>query len=156
MATVAQLRQHLGTLATILWNYGATFPTPTLDDYQSGEVGFELTAVLPGADLPNAAKIKLAEVWAPARPGEFRLHEYAYDLVEHPLDRRRAFHRHDEDHFLREFGVAVHEHCEDQLGRPRCEHYFGLPIDAYEAIRRITSLWGQPAALGCAQLRCMG
>jgi hypothetical protein len=39
------------------------------------------------------------------------------------------------DYFAREFAVVVHEHCEERLGEPTCRHHYGLPIDAYEAIR---------------------
>ncbi|MDA8238054.1 MAG: hypothetical protein M0T75_09270 [Chloroflexi bacterium] len=156
MATLVELRQYLGTLATILWNYGATFPVPTLDNYETGEVGFEFAAALPGAVSPEPAEIKLVEIWVPARHGDFHPGGYLYDFVEHPLNRRMAFHRHDEAYFVREFGVVVHEHCEERLKQPKCNHCFGLPVNAYEAIRRFVSLWGQPAALGCAGLRCIG
>ncbi len=38
---------------------------------------------------------------------------------------------------------------------PTCGHYYGLPIDAAEAIRRFTILWGQTGPLGCERLRCI-
>lgn len=155
MTSVARLRGHLGTLAAILWNYGGSFAPPTLDEYDSGEMGFRFAAALPGADAPKPAELRLAEVWAPVRPGDYRLHEYAYDFIDYPFDRRRAFHRHDPDHFVADFGVVVHEHCEERLGRPECAHYYGLPVDAYEAIRRLLSDWGQPGPLGCRRLRCL-
>ena len=156
MATVDQLRRYLGTLSAILWNYGATFAVPTLDRYDLGEVGFGFSALLPGSTSPRPAAIALAEIWAPEGPTEFHRREYAYDFVEHPRDRRRSFHGHDPEHFSREFGVLVHEHCEERLGHPACGHYYGLPVDAYEAIRRFASLWGQPEPLGCEDLRCIG
>lgn len=154
MATPLQLQSYLGRLAATLWNFGAEFPVPTLDSYDSGEMGFSFTARMPGSDAPKAATIKIVEIWAPDA-GEFVRVEYDYDFVEHPLNRRRAFHRHFEDYFLREFGVTVHEHCEEILGMPACEHYFGLPVDADEAIRHFTIRWGQPGPLGCDQLRCI-
>lgn len=156
LATIHDLQLHLGRLATILWNYGATFPVPTLDAYEdTGNVGFELVAELPGLAPPKPAIIKMSEIWESAGAPDFRRREYAYDFVEHPLGRRRAFHSHHAEHFAREFDVLVHEHCEEVLGQPKCDHYFGLPVDGYEAIRRFTSLWGQPVPLGCADLRCM-
>jgi len=154
VATLPQLQSRLGRLAATLWNFGAEFPTPTLDSYDSGEVGFSFTAVMPGVDLPKAAIIRIVEIWAPASQ-EFVLVEYDYDSVEYPLNRRRAFHRHSEQAFLRAFGVTVHEHCEESLGSPACDHYYGLPVDADEAIRRFTIIWGQPGPLGCDQLRCI-
>ena len=90
----------------------------------------------------------MAELWVPESDGGFRRAEYAYDFLEHPLNRRRSFHGHDPDHFGREFGVLVHEHCEEVLGAPECSHYYGLPVDGYEAIRRFSILWGQPGSLG--------
>ncbi len=156
MATLYELQVHLGTLATILWNYGASFPVPVLEQYaDTGNVGFELIAELPGSHTPRAAHIKLSEIWSPGLKGDFVRREYEYDFAEHPLDRRRAFHSNHPEHFAREFHVLVHEHCEEVLGKPACDHYYGLPVDGYEAIRRFASLWGRPAPLGCANLLCM-
>ena len=156
MATLVEVQDHLCTLAAILWNLGATFPSPTLDQYQdTGNVGFELTAELPGADSPRPGVIKLSEIWAATTRGQFSRLEYAYDFLEHPLRRRRAFHSHDSAAFAGAFRVLVHEHCEETLGAPLCDHYFGLPVDAYEAIRRFTILWRQPGPIGCAELQCM-
>ena len=155
MATVRDVRQHLGSLAAILWNYGATFPVPTLDAYAAGELAFSIIADLPGETTPRPAEVRLAEIWRAERVNELIRAAYSYDFIDYPLARRRAFHGHDPDHFGREFGVLVHEHCEERLGTAACDHYFGLPIDGYEAIRRFMATWGQPLALGCSQLRCM-
>jgi hypothetical protein len=155
MTTLYELRGHLGTLAATLWNYGATFAVPTLDTYNSGEVGFSFSAELPGSEIPKPAVIRLAEIWALDGPDDFGRREYEFDFIEYPLDRRRAFHGHDPDHFAREFQILVHEHCEEHLGSPACGHYYGLPITGFEAIRQFTSLWGQPVLLGCARLRCI-
>lgn len=104
MATVLKVRRHLGTLSTIVWNYGATFPVATLDSYGTGEMGFSFTAMLPGSDRAKPAEVRLLEVWGTVGPDDFRLTEYAYDFIEHPLVRRRAFHRHDQDHFSESWG----------------------------------------------------
>lgn len=155
MATLLEIRRYLGTLAAILWNYGATFPVPSLDEYGVGEVGFSFRAELPGATTPRPAEIRLAEIWGPGDAGALTRREYEYDFVDHPLARRRAFHGHDPDHFARAFGVLVHEHCEDELGSPTCAHYYGLPVNGFEAIHQFTAIWGQTAQLGCSGLRCM-
>jgi hypothetical protein len=157
VATVEALQDHLGTLAVILWNFGASFPVPTLDQYaDTGNLGFSFSAQLPGPDLPASASIKLSEVWEPAgSPGEFDRTEYEYDFIEHPRNRRRAFHSTQRQFYARHFGVLVHEHCEEVLGAPVCGHYYGLPVTAYEAIAMFTAIWGQPGPLGCAELRCM-
>ncbi len=156
MATIPELQGYLGDLAAILWNFGAEFPGPTLDPYSDGSYGFAISALLPGSATPRPALIKLMETWTPSRRGQYSLSEYDYDFIEHPLNRRRAYHRHDVGDFLRGFGVTVHEHCEEVLERPACDHYMGLPLDGYEAIRRFTILWGQPGPLGCPRLRCIG
>jgi hypothetical protein len=155
MATRLEIREHLGLLSTILWNYGADFPVPALDDYESGDVGFSFSAALPGWSEPPPAMIKLAEIWEPTRPDRFTRVEYAYDFIDYPIARRRAFHGHDPAFFGREHGVLIHEHCEERLGFPECSHYHGLPITGFEAIRQFASLWGQTTPLGCADLRCM-
>lgn len=155
MAGQQELQQYLGSLSAILWNFGAAFPVPTLDVFDSGELGFAFDAVLPGADIPRPAVIRLSEIWQPTQPTGYRRLEYAYDFMEYPLDRRRAFHGHDPDHFAQEFGVLVHEHCEERLGKPMCRHYYGLPVDGFEAISAFVRLWGQTLPLGCADLRCM-
>jgi hypothetical protein len=156
VTTVHVLRNHVGRLATILWNYGAEFPQPVLDPYDDGSYGFEIEATLPGMGTPKPAVIKLVETWERVERGDYAIAEYDYDFIEYPLNRRRAFHRHDEVDFVRSFGVAVHEHCEEVLNQPACQHYLGLPVNAYEAIRRFTTLWGQPGPLGCADVPCIG
>ena len=56
MATLGELQVHLGRLATILWNYGASFPVPTLDSYlDTNNVGFDFTAELAGSHAPEPA-----------------------------------------------------------------------------------------------------
>ena len=70
-STPHDLQSYLGTLSTILWNYGATFAAPTIDTYDSGEVGFAFSAELPGPTAPKPAVIKMAEIWAPTGPGGF-------------------------------------------------------------------------------------
>ena len=157
MATPTDLRNHVGRLAAILWNYGASFPVPSLDAYEdTGNLGFAFTADLAGSDYPGPAIVKLSEIWTPGQAhGQFDRYEYEYDFVEHPLDRRRAFHLTEPEYFAREFGVLVHEHCEEILNAPDCDHYYGLPVTAYEAIDKFTAMWGQPGPIGCAGLRCM-
>lgn len=150
-----QLRRYLGGLTVYLRNFGAIVPEPTLDRYPTGEVGFELAADLPGSDRPRPARVRVGEIWGPRGDGYDRV-EYLYDLIDYPMDRRRAFHSHDTAVFARRFGVLVHEHCEEGLGRPTCRHYHGVPVaNGYEALERLLSTWGQEGSLGCADLRCV-
>jgi len=156
VAALNELQDYLGRLSTILWNYGASFPVPAVVRYEDTlNVGFEFTAALPGPSSPQPAIIKLSEIWAPVQKDVYDRREYEYDFVEHPLNRRRAFHGHHPEYFLRNYQVVVHEHCEEILKQPTCLHYYGLPVNGYEAIQRFASLWGQLGPLGCNSLRCM-
>lgn len=154
-ATLLHLRRHADTLATILWNHGADVSGPFLDRYDETNIVVTVSAHLPGPAVPAATEVVLQEVWEPVTEERYRRIEYAYDLIDHPLNRRRAFHAHDAPQFIAEFDVVTHEHCEETLGAPACQHYFGLPVDAYDAVRRFTMIWGRPDPLGCDDLRCM-
>jgi hypothetical protein len=154
-STLLDIRRHAATLSTILWNHGADVTGPFVDRFEARTVVVTVSAHLPGPAVPAATEVMLQEVWEPVTGGRYQRVEYAYDLIDHPWGRRRAFHAHDVRQFIAEFDVVTHEHCEEQLGAPACEHYFGLPVDAYDAVRRFTMIWGRPDPLGCADLRCM-
>lgn len=153
--TLVELQRHVDTIGAILWNQGADVEGPFLVEYDSRGFAFTVAADLPGHVRPRPAAMVLTEVWLPIAPDRYRRTEYAYDLVDHPNARRRAFHAHDRSHFAGEFDTVTHEHCEESLGSPACEHYIGTPLDAYEAIRRLSVLWGHHGPFGCDQLRCM-
>lgn len=149
------IHQHADTLGTILWNYGADVRGPFVDRYQRTTVVVSVTAHLPGHTFPAATEVVLREVWEPAASDRYARVAYVYDLIDRAQQRRRAFHAHDVPQFIAEFDVVTHEHCEETLGAPACEHYFGLPVDAYAAIQRLMVAWGRPEPLGCNDLRCM-
>ncbi len=156
-ASKLQLARYLGELTVYLRNFGAILPEPEIDPYDSGEIGFDFEATLPGPDEPKPALIAVGEIWSPVGHESYERAEYRYELIEHPLNRRRAFHMHDTDEFRSRAGVLVHEHCEEILGHPTCAHYFGLPVGSgYDALNALLSLWGQPGPMGCSRLRCMG
>ena len=152
----AQLTSYVTGLATYLIRVGCELRSqPTLDVYDGGALGFDIEAALPGTGSPMAADIRLSETW---RPGGtvFDRDEYEYELVDRERRRRRAYHRHDAQAFLRRTETAIHEHCEEVLGRPECDHYSGLPVrDGYDAIERLLIAWTEPGKLGCAGLDCM-
>ncbi len=150
-----ELRQHLATIAVILRRFGAQADEPTLDEYENGDLYFSLTARLPGSSEAGSPTITLAEAWRASASADYERVEYAYDFVDTSAGRRRAFHGHDPDHFAREFRVLVHEHCELPTMSPAADHYFGLPVDAYEAIEAFTRLWCLPQELACAELHPM-
>ena len=146
------MRARTGEAASPL-RCGRAAPGRQLDRWDAGRL--EFVAVLPGPDQP-ARRSCGWKIWEPIGDG-FERAEYLYDLIEHPLDRRRGLHAHDTDVFARRFGVLVHEHCEESLGRPACDHYHGIPVgNGYEALDRLLRTWGQPGPLGCSALRCIG
>ncbi len=152
--TEPQLARYLAALAAYLRNHGADVPEPRVHEYTTGNLGFDATASLPGTDEPTPAVVRLAEKWSPVGSLYERV-GYAYELTDYPRNRRRAFHRHDVARWLAELGVAVHEHCEDELGRPTCAHYLGLPVeDGFEGLDRLLEAWTSPGQLGCGDLRC--
>ena len=154
-ATRAQLKRYVVDLATRLWTMGADLDAePYLVPDERGALVFEITASLPDSGVPDRALLSVSERWSVVGR-EFERTEYAYDLVDHPRHRRRAYHLHDADRFVAAFDVAVHEHCEERLGQPTCDHYAGDPVsDAYRGIDLLMLAWtGEP--LGCGQLRCL-
>lgn len=156
-SSAPQLSRYVGGLTVYLRNFGAAVPEPELQPYDSGDIGFELEATLPGSNIPRPALVLAGEIWQPAGRRLYERVEYRYDLIEYPVNRRRAFHMHDPEAFRRHAGVLVHEHCEESLGDPACDHYFGLPFQTgYDALNALLSAWGQPGPLGCSRLRCMG
>ena len=152
--SLAQIASYLGGLAVYLRNLGAEVLEPVLDRYDSGEIGFAITAQLPGSNDPKPALITAQEIWQPAGSGRFERSEYGYDLIDFPANRRRAFHMHDVPAYLARLGVAVHEHCEEVLGKPTCDHYLGLPVHSgYEGLGALLACWSDPGPLGCSRLR---
>ena len=151
-----QVASYLGGLTVFLRNLGVAVPECDLDRYDTGEIGFQIEGTLPGRQDPKPAIVLATEIWRPAASGRYERVEYGYELIDHPAGRRRAFHMHHTDDFLTRFGVLVHEHCEEVLGRPRCGHYYGLPVqNGYEAFNALLGHWGQAEPLGCGQLRCI-
>lgn len=155
VGSLTALRRHVDTIGAILWNHGADVSGPHLSEYDGGGFAFTISADLPGHVRPRPAEMIVSEVWLPIEDDRYRRTEYAYDFVDHPARRRRAFHAHDRAVFASEFDTVTHEHCEEVLGQPRCEHYVGFPLDAYDALQRLTALWGQTDPLGCDDLRCL-
>jgi len=154
--SLQQVASYVGGLAVYLRNLGAEVPEPVLDRYDSGEIGFELTADLPGSFDPKPAVVTAQEIWRSAGDGRYERAEYAYDLIDYPANRRRAFHMHDVPEYLARLGVTAHEHCEEVLGKPTCDHYLGLPVfTGYEGLNALLACWSDPGPLGCAGLRCV-
>jgi hypothetical protein len=153
--SLQQVASYVGGLAVYLRNLGAEVPEPFLERYGTGEIGFAITGELPGSDDPKPAVITAQEIWNPVAAGRYEPAEYAYDLIDYPANRRRAFHMHDVPAYLARLGVTTHEHCEEVLGKPTCDHYLGLPVySGYEGLNALLAAWSDPGLLGCARLRC--
>ena len=153
---LSQVASYLGGLAAYLRNMGGEVPEPLLDRYDTGEIGFEVSGQMSGTGEPKPAIITATEVWQAVGADRYERAEYAYDLVDFPCNRRRAFHMHDVPTYLTRLGVTAHEHCEEVLGEPTCDHYLGLPIySGYEALNALLTCWSDPGPLGCARLRCV-
>jgi hypothetical protein len=54
-------------LTIYLRNLGAEVPEPSLERYDTGEIGFAITAELPVPGDPNPAVITAQEIWNPAK-----------------------------------------------------------------------------------------
>ena len=124
---------------------------------RDGSLVIDLEGRFPAGRRTPPAELEVVERWSPdAGDGLVRV-EYAYELRHRSLDYRRAFHHHDERHFLRQFIVATHEHCEATMGVEACGHSFGLPArDAFDGVTRLYDLWLTGAKPDCATLRCLG
>lgn len=154
-ATRAHLRRYVNDVATKLWSLGADLDgEPEALQDASGALRITVRARLPDAGIPRQALIRIDETWR-RHGSEWERDEYAYELVDHPRRRRRAFHRHDAAHFAATHDVLVHEHCEEALGSPTCGHYAGDPvIDAYVGVDLLLLAWTDDA-LDCDELRCL-
>ena len=128
---------------------------PAIETDRHANVAFLIEARLPDSGMPQQALVRIRELWTPTG-GDWERDEYAYDLVDHPRTRRRAYHLHNPDDFRSAYDVVVHEHCEEDLGAPRCAHYYGEPVaDAYRGVELLLLAWTEDDSLGCGDLRCL-
>jgi hypothetical protein len=135
------------------------FEVPTLIEAQiddEGVLSFSIQGHCPEESVARPALAVLREVWMPVGERVWRRSEYAYDLIDHPADRRRAWHMHAVDQARSVLGAAAHEHCEERLGRPACEHYRGYELsNIHVGIALIDAAWTEPGPLGCETLVCL-
>lgn len=122
----------------------------------AGYLAFTIVGHIPDPDASLAAEMRIAEIWRPVLSDRWERAEYAYDLIDRPLGRRRAYHLHDADAARAVLGVAAHEHCEEILGAPTCDHYRGLELgDGHQGIDLLDAAWVRPGNLGCAAMVCL-
>jgi hypothetical protein len=163
VATQDELLTYLADLVEELERYAVTLAPPddsddiALQRDADGSLLIDLEGRLPA--FPHSADVDLGlfERWRPAGGDKWTCVEYKHELRHYGLDFRRALHRHDEEHFVRAYGVATHEHCEATVGVEACGHYGGQPVrDAFDAFRRLYNAWLIDQKPDCSALTCLG
>lgn len=152
----AALEDHVADVVELLERYGAVLDPsddPWIRAAPSGMRWFALRALLPGADVGLPSTIDVREHWRPTRADAFERAEYAYELVDHEREVRRAFHLHDAEWFIDRHQVVVHEHCERPVGVAPCRHVEGRPLrDAFAGVVRLIEAWSDPELPDCTAL----
>lgn len=145
----------------LMERFGAVVVSPdgqgdaTVAHEPSGLLRIRLEARL-SSSRSGDADIELIELWGAAGQDTWDRLEYAYELRDHRLGYRRAFHRHDVDYFVRRHDVATHEHCESTIGVVVCHHSAGEPVhDATDGFLRLYGQWLESSPPDCAALRCL-
>lgn len=135
------------------------FEVPTIAEVaidDDGVLAFAIEGACPEVSASGPAVASLREIWTPIGVRVWQRAEYAYDLIDHPAHRRRAWHMHAVDQARSVLGSAAHEHCEEGLGLPACDHYRGYELSSvHEGIALIDAAWSEPGPLGCSTLACL-
>jgi len=163
LASTDDLLAYLADLVEELERYAVTLLPPddsdeiALGQDPSGGLVIDLEGRLPVARRSRDVDLELFERWQSVGPDQWACVEYTYEIRHHELGYRRALHRHDEDYFVRMYGVATHEHCEATMGVEACGHYYGQPVaDAFDGFRRLYSTWLADQKPDCLALICLG
>jgi hypothetical protein len=148
---------YITGLAKALYTHGfdiASHPIAEIDP--DGTIAFSIVGAIPEPGSALAAEIDLDEVWRRDADDRLRRDAYVYELIDRPRGRRRAFHMHDTEVLTPSSGPAVHEHCEEVLGHPDCDHYVGRELpNGYSAIELLVAAWLEPGQLECSSLICL-
>lgn len=163
LASTNELLAYLADLLEELERYAVTLLPPdegdeiTLGQDLDGSLVIDLEGRLPMSRRSSDVDLELFERWRLTGPDQWACVEYRYELRHHEIGYRRALHRHDEDHFVRMYGVATHEHCEATMGIEVCGDYYGEPVaDAFDAFRRLYGNWLTDQTPDCLALTCLG
>ena len=160
LASSNDLITYFADLVEELERYAIILLLPRDDELALGDTGdgglvVDLQGRLPVSPRSKNVDLELFEVWREVG-GAWTCVEYKYELRHRELEYRRAFHRHDEEHFVRVRGVATHEHCEATMGIEVCRHYAGQPVvGGFDAFRRLYDLWLVDAKPDCRALVCL-
>ena len=149
--------EYLTGLAKSLYTRGFDLTAnPLIESDRLGYLAASVIALIPSDPRSGTTEISLREIWRPLPNQWWERREYAYDLIDRPMNRRCAFHLHDRDTAEALLGAAVHEHCEETLGQPVCAHSMGRELpDGHVAIDLLMAAWLEPAPYGCAELICL-
>lgn len=157
-----ELLTYLADLVEHLERFAVTVLPPddgdhvTLGQEADGSLVIDVGARLPVSRRSEHVDLTIFERWRPMRPDQWELLEYAYELLDHSEDYRRALHRHDVDAFVRAYGRATHEHCEATMGVVVCGHYAGIPVeDAFDGFERLYGVWLAGERPDCTVLTCL-
>ena len=159
-ATTDELLEYLVQVVERAERYGASVESPDEEVVAWGRDGGDLIMDLlvypPVSRTSKPVEIGLQERWRALGRERWELAEYGYELRDHELDYRRAFHRHDVEDFVHSFGIATHEHCEATMGHPACGHYAGEPCrGALDGLERLYVVWTEGRRPDCSRLRCL-
>ncbi len=162
-ATEADLAAYLSAIVQWGERYAVTFvgideaDGLVLGREPDGALVIDLEGRLPTPPRTRPAEIDVFERWR-AVPGQGLVRaEYSFELRHRTLEYRRALHHHDEQHFVRQYQVATHEHCEATMGFVACGHNFGFPVQsAIDGMTRLYDIWQSGAKPDCSDLRCLG
>jgi hypothetical protein len=152
------LREYAQSVAKAVYTRGFEV-SPFVDLEFDGlrRAAFKVAGRLEGRIDGLPTEMIVEERWWPVDGTRWERAEYTYDLIDRPTGRRRAYHLHDADRLRALLGVAAHEHCEDTLGSPRCDHYEGLELpDAYRGIDLLVAAWVDLASPRCDTKICLG
>lgn len=163
VASANELLVYLADLVQELERYAVALLPPddgdeiTLGREEHGGLVLDLEGRLPMSRRAGSVELALFERWRLIGADQWACVEYRYELRHHEIGYRRAFHRHDEEYFVRMYGVATHEHCEATIGVEVCGHYYGPPVaDAFDGFRRLYGTWLADAKPDCLALDCLG
>ena len=163
IATADELLTYLADLTEEIERLGVTVLPPNDTDEMElgrepdGSLVIDLECRPPAHRRSAPSDMEVFERWRRISDIAYERAEYKFELRHHELDYRRAFHRHDQEHFLAAYDVPTHEHCEVTMGNVACAHYRGEPVvDAHEGFVRIYDAWLINSKPDCTALPCLG